>query len=105
MKGEIQILTIKIALREAIMQITRHANRRIQQRGFRKRQLELILEYGSVKRKKGNAYEIGLTVKEIEQLIQNSKRIIQTASKCKNKAVLVDSDMGTIITVYNISDH
>jgi len=83
------------------MNITRHANKRIQQRGFKKEYLELLLKYGDYKRKPGNVMEVRITKKEISRITQDINVLKRKLLNLKNKRILVDQSMNTIITAYN----
>ena len=89
------------------MKKTRHAIIRVQQRGFRTNQIELIIEYGTEVDKPGRVKELRLLTKDItrakNEAYEQYKRTIQDLDKCKNKGVLIDPETGVIITVYPIS--
>ena len=79
------------------MELTRHATVRKQQRGFQADDIELIIDYGTPVRKPGNAIEYHMRDKD-------AKRLVQAAERNANKAVLVNQDGGTVITVYSVYD-
>ena len=81
--------------------ISKHAEQRLQQRGFKLSYINLILKYGKIEYKPGNCFEYKIFKKDIEYIIQKSKQIIQDLDKCYKKANLVDQTHKTIITMYN----
>jgi len=81
--------------------ITKHAEQRRQQRGFKYRYINLILKYGEIKHKPGNCCEYKIFRKDIGHIKKKSKRIIQDLDKCCKKAILVDGTHNKIITMYN----
>jgi len=83
------------------MNLTRHAEKRFQQRGFKKPYLDLLLKYGKISRKPGDVMEVKITKKEISRITQELNRLIRQLSNIKNKAILIDPDTNTIITAYN----
>lgn len=83
------------------MKISGHALKRSKQRGIPKDYIDIILQYGTHVRKPGHALEIKIQKRDKTQIIKNLKRLVNTIDKCAKKAVLVDSDTGDIITVYN----
>ena len=85
-----------------VFTITKHAEQRRQQRGFKLSYINLILKYGKMKYKPGNCFEYKIFKKDIEYIIQKSKRIIQDLDKCCKKAILVDETHNKIITMYNL---
>lgn len=77
-----------------------HATKRFQQRGIRNQQIELILEYGTMKPKRG-AYECSIPKNFIGALISEYKRKIQDLENISrsNKTLILNEN--TIITGYN----
>ena len=84
------------------MKVSNHANKRSQQRGIPKDYIELILEYGTPVRRQGDTLEYRLHKKDRDRLVKHLKQLINSIDRCTNKAVLVDSDMKEIVTVYNL---
>jgi hypothetical protein len=90
-----------LGLREALMQhvdFTKHAQDRLQQRGFRKADIDLILEAAS---------EIGpkiyvLTNQDAAQEIQQRKREIQTLERLRGATLVIEE--GRLITMYHGRD-
>jgi len=46
--------------------------------------------------------EYRLYKKDRDRLVKHLKHLINSIDRCTNKAVLVDSDMNEIVTVYNL---
>ncbi|MBW1689896.1 MAG: hypothetical protein DRG87_02745 [Deltaproteobacteria bacterium] len=84
------------------MKVSNHANKRSQQRGIPKDYIDLILEYGTPVRRQGDTLEYRLHKKDRDRLVKHLKQLINSIDRCTNKAVLVDSDMKEIVTVYNL---
>ena len=84
------------------MELSKHAIRRSQQRGIPRNYADIIVEFGTAKRKPGNVFEYRLPKRKVDQIIKQFKNFIQSLDKCTGKGVLVDSSAGEIITVYNL---
>lgn len=84
------------------MQLTYHANKRMRQRGFLRDHIDMLLKYGKSERKPGNVLEIKLSQKNRSQIIENLKKTIRLISKCRNKAILIDTSGEIIITAYHL---
>jgi hypothetical protein len=84
------------------MKTSKHASERLQQRGIPKDYIDLILQYGTSIRKPGNALEYRLHKKDKDRIVKQYKHLIQLLDKCTTKAVVVDSNMNEIVTVYNV---
>jgi hypothetical protein len=83
------------------MNLTKHASKRTQQRGFKKGYLDLLIKYGKQTRKPGNVLEIKVTKKEIYRITQELCILKRQLSNIRNKAILIDPNTNTIITAYN----
>lgn len=86
------------------MEISKHANKRSQQRGIPRNYLDIITRYGTPVEKPGNAFEYRLHKKDKDRIIQHLKRLIQCVDKCTGKAVLMDSNKDTVVTAYNLKN-
>jgi len=75
------------------MELTGHANKRSQQRGFQKGDIELIMNFGTPVTRPGNAVEFQMRRKNI-------KHIVQALDRISHKAVLINQEK--VITVYNL---
>lgn len=84
------------------MKISRHATIRSQQRGIPKDYIDIIVRYGTPVRRQGDTLEYRLHRKDRERIITHLKQLIQSIDKCNNKAVLVDSKLEEIVSVYNL---
>jgi hypothetical protein len=84
------------------MRVSNHAFKRSQQRGIPKDYIELILEYGTPVRRQGDTLEYRLHKKDRDRIVRHLKQLIQYVDRCTNKAVLVDSKLEEIVTVYNL---
>jgi hypothetical protein len=84
------------------MKISNHAHKRSQQRGIPKDYIEIILRYGTPVRRQGDTLEYRLHKKDKDRIVSHLKQLIQSIDKCTNKAVLVDSNLEEIVTVYNL---
>lgn len=80
--------------------LTDHAIRRGQQRGFRKKDICTIIEFGKPIRKPGNVFEISISKKQFMKM-DKGKIGWQHSDKLLKKAILIDQTSGTVITVYN----
>lgn len=78
------------------MELSRHAAVRKQQRGFQADDIELITIFGTRVRRPGN-------VVEFQMREEDGKRLVQAISRIKDKAVLVNNDESTVVTVYNLN--
>lgn len=82
------------------MKKSKHAKKRIQQRGIKNSHIELILKYGVIKQKNG-AYEYFIPRNLIDHIRFELKQKLQDLDKISkaNKTVLIMDD--TVITAYN----
>ena len=83
------------------MKISNHALIRSKQRGIPKDYIDMIMQYGTPIKKPGQTLEIKIQKRDKNQIIKHLKRLLNSIDKCSNKAVLVDSNTSTVITVYN----
>lgn len=89
--------------REQVMKITKHAQERIQQRGFQESFIDLILMYGIPRSKQGGVTEYIIPKKQKAQILGELKDLMRKIEKSSNKAVLLDESSNTIVTAYNIN--
>ena len=80
------------------MNLTKHAKKRMNQRGISNSILEIVLNLGTFKNAKGEADKIFLGKKEAQNAISNLKKIIQILERAKNTSIITAD--GKIITVY-----
>lgn len=83
------------------MQLSKHAAARSRQRGIPYDEIELILGYGTPRRKPGGAREYVLRRSDKAQVTAHLKQLIQCLDSAVGKGVLVGED-GTVITIYHI---
>lgn len=83
------------------MQMSQHANIRARQRGIPRDYVNIILKHGTMRKKPGKAFEIQIRRKDKNKIIQDLKKLINAVERCSKKAVLIDSKMETVITLYN----
>jgi len=82
--------------------LTKHARRRMQQRGKSYNQVQFILDNGKLQKAPGHATLFVLTRSEVSTRITNLKRKIQLLERYKDTGVLVDNETQLVITVMNI---
>ena len=80
------------------MNITDHAQKRINQRGFSNHVLGIILEHGDRGYAPGGATKIFLGKKEYQKVVGELKRAIQIMDKAKGGNLILQDDC--ILTVY-----
>jgi hypothetical protein len=84
-----------------MMQLTKHANKRIQERGIPKVLLELVIEYGEIY---GDAYK--LNKKHTDTLIEELKKKQKLLEKISKKGGLtVIPGSSGYITAYRINSY
>ena len=79
------------------LEYTRHAQRRMQQRGFSGQDVDLILECGTMVRP--GLYM--LRNRDADKEIQELKRCIQALERNRGRAAVVEQD--TVVTCYRVS--
>ena len=80
------------------MNITGHAQKRINQRGFSNLVLNILLEHGNRGYAPGGAIKIFFGNKECQKVIGELKRAIKLMDKAKGGNVIIQDDH--ILTVY-----
>lgn len=80
------------------MNITGHAQKRIDQRGFSNLILGIILEHGDRGYAPGGATKIFFGKKECQKVVGELKRAIQLMDKARGGNVIIQDDC--ILTVY-----
>ena len=83
------------------MQMSDHAQVRAKQRGIPNHYVDIILQYGTAIRRPGQAFEIQIRKKDKNRIIRELKRLINAVENSSKKALIVDRDMETVITLYN----
>jgi len=80
------------------MNLSKHAQKRVNQRGFSNSTLDIILKYGSVKRAPGGARSVFFGKKECQKIVSELKKTIQLIERAKNGKLIIINDH--IITAY-----
>ena len=80
------------------MKLTNHANKRVQQRGFSKQVIDIILNKGRGQFAPGGATKIFIGKKEYQAVVTELKRAIQIMDKAKDATLIINE--GRILTVY-----
>lgn len=80
------------------MKISRHAERRCQQRAITQDDIRIILDYGTRYKCPGGATRFTLLEKDAENYIQFYRYIADRLQRLRGKAVVI-ADNGSVITV------
>lgn len=80
------------------MNLTGHAQKRINQRGFSDLVLNIVLEHGTREYTPGGATKIFFGKKDYQKVVGELKRAIQLMDKAKGGNVIIQDDR--ILTVY-----
>ena len=80
------------------MKMTKHAEKRKNQRGFSKFVMDIILTYGNYKNARGGAIKVHFGKKEYQKVMTESKKFIQELDKAKGSSIIIAGDQ--IITLY-----
>ena len=80
------------------MNLTRHANTRMQQRGFSQFTVDMILQHGSQVEAPAGAIKLSIGKKEHQRIVSEMKRAIQAMDKAKGGSLIISGD--NIITAY-----
>ena len=83
------------------MTTSKHAEKRIRQRGINNILINAVLDYGTPIPKPGNATEVIIQKKDLEKMQQELKYQSKLIDKAANIGVLTDSEGTRIITVYH----
>ena len=81
------------------MNLSKHAQKRCQQRGIPEKNLELILKYGTPSPRRDGALKVMITKSDKQNMIADLKKRIQKLDKLEGRAVILSTD-GKIITTY-----
>jgi len=84
------------------MHMTKHADIRAQQRGFKPTLINLILMHGTPVKKSGDVLEFSIRKKNMLYLTSDDELNIHQLEKAQGKAVLMNPQTGLVLTVYNI---
>ena len=80
------------------MELTRHAEKRKNQRGFSKFTIDIILKNGCMRPAPGGTKQIFFGKKEHQQVVSELKRAIQLLDRAKNGSLIIDNE--SVITIY-----
>ncbi len=80
------------------MKLTQHAEKRIQQRGFSKLVIDIVLSQGKEQPAAGGATKIFFGKKECQILIGELKKTIQIVEKARGSSLIIIGDK--ILTSY-----
>lgn len=83
------------------MHTTQHAEARMRQRGIPEDLVDLILQYGTPRRRPGGAYEYVVRKGDRARLVRHLKHLLHRAEALDRKAVLVGDD-GVVVTTYHL---
>lgn len=76
------------------LKVTRHADRRMQQRGFQTPDVQLVIEYGTL----GPAGRIALRDRDVDKAISECKQRIQRLEHLRGCVIVTDG--GHLVTCY-----
>lgn len=82
------------------METTNHANVRMQQRGFSKFVIDMILQFGTQLPAPGGATKLRLGKREYQQAVSEFKKAIQLLDRAKGGEMILSGSDKKIITVY-----
>jgi len=77
--------------------LTKHAKKRMQQRGIPSKVLKLIKKHGNLKYAAGGAMTVSINKKDYQRAIQELKNTIQLLEKAKNHRIITKDNV--ILTV------
>ncbi len=80
--------------------LTRHAEKRWQQRGFKDKVINLILNYGKIHPARGGASKVVFGEKECQKLLNDMDKMKKDAIKAKNKYLIIKEEK--VITMAHI---
>jgi len=80
------------------MELTKHAKKRKNQRGFSSFSLDMIQKYGRCQRARGGAIKVFFGNREYQKTVQEFKKAIQLLDKVKGSSLIIIDDC--IITAY-----
>jgi hypothetical protein len=81
------------------MKLTKHAEKRLRQRGFSKLSLNIIRECGRTEGAPGGAIKLFFGKKEYQEAVAEFKRAIQLLDKAKGGTIIMDNE--DVLTVYH----
>lgn len=78
------------------MKLTKHANKRLQQRGIQDDVLVLISLFGEQVSSNKGCVKLKMTEK-------TRGKIVQILDRCRNKVIIMDKSFSNLITAYTLS--
>ena len=79
--------------------LTKHAKKRMRQRGFSDYAMDIIVRYGRCEPARGGATRIFFGNKDHQRLVARLKRDLQLLDNAKGGIIIVSGD-GRILTIY-----
>lgn len=83
------------------MKMTKHATKRLQQRGIMRESVDHILAFGTPTALPGNALGFFLKRKVAADIITQLKKRMRQIERSAGKIIVVDKDDDSIITIYH----
>lgn len=83
-----------------MLNVTKHAETRCQQRGFSKDIVQIIMDHGRFKPAPGGAHKLFFGNKEYSKAINELKKKIKVLEKARGSVLVLGEN--EIITVYNL---
>jgi hypothetical protein len=80
------------------MKLTKHADKRKQQRGFSDTAINIIMRHGRMSKVRGDAYKLFFGKKESHTLISELKQMIKLVDRARDGVLIISGE--TVITVY-----
>lgn len=80
--------------------LTKHAGKRMQQRGIPLDIVEFLYNYGEPVKRPGNVSEYRIKKDMANSMIRDLKRMINRIEKARSKVILVDESSTKIVTAY-----
>lgn len=81
------------------MKTTKHAIKRIRQRGFSQLSIDMIRQFGRLERAPGGASRLVFGNKEYQKAVKEFKRAIQVLDKARGGSIIIKDD--SLLTVYH----
>jgi len=82
------------------MILSKHACKRMTQRGFDQKIIPLIFQYGSVMSMRNGSFKVMLMKKDILELTSENILPIQLLDKVTNRLLVLTNDTSKVITLY-----
>ena len=82
-----------------MQKMTKHGQMRVQQRGYRNADMELVMQYGTDLSRKRGKYGYMLTNQDVQQSVESFKRKIQKLERLKGTYMVV-GERNELITTF-----